>query len=304
MLSYKSGLVECLNNCGIETVSPFAFSKNTTYGLGGFAAAGYFPKTVYQAKSVYDNLISCGASFNILGNGSNVLVADSGIEGSVISTKKLRGIFRLNKTDLLCLAGTQIGELLTYCKKNRLSGLEYLYGIPATVGGAAFMNAGVCGLGIGENIKSVCVYNGKKHILSREMCKFAYRYSTMRDINALILSIILTVRESDACKIEERINFYRQRRVHLPKGKSCGCVFKNPENFSAGYLIDSAGLKGLRIGGAYVSCRHASFIINSGGTAADVKNLINLVKNKVFEKFGVLLSEEVVYIGDFNGING
>ena len=301
MLSYKSGLKNCIDEPKIKIISPFMFCENTTYGLGGNAIAAYVPRTPFEAKTAYDRLVSNGIPFEILGNGSNVLAADKGLSGAVISTKSMRGIVRLDKNRLLCLAGTRIGELLSYCKKRGLGGLEYLYGIPATVGGAAFMNAGVCGAAIGDNIESVRIYDGESRVLTREMCNFAYRHSTMRD---LILSIIVNVCDSSAEEIEERTAFYRQRRSHLPKGKSCGCVFKNPEGTSAGYLIEKAGLKGLRVGGAFVSAEHASFIINDGGTAADVKTLIETVKRRVFEKFDILLDEEVVYIGDFNDFNG
>ena len=304
MLLYKSGLKNCVIEPKIKVVSPFKFSENTTYGLGGNAIAAYLPKTPYEAKTAYDRLISNGIPFEILGCGSNVLASDKGISGAVISTKNLRGIIRLDKNRLLCLAGTRVAELLTYCKKHSLGGLEYLYGIPATVGGAAYMNAGISGLAVGDNIERVQIYDGKPRVLTHEKCNFAYRHSTMRDINALILSIIVNVDECSALQIDDRIEFYRQRRSHLPKGRSCGCVFKNPEGCSAGLLIESAGLKGFRCGGAYVSEKHASFIINSGGSAADVKLLIGEVKSKVYEKFGVLLEEEVVYIGDFNDFNG
>lgn len=304
MLLYKSGLKNCINEPKIQIVSPFKFSENTTYGLGGNAIAAYLPRTVYEAKLAFDRLTLNGIPFEILGNGSNVLVSDKGISGAVISTKKLRSIIRLDKNRLMCLAGTRIWELLSYCKNNNLGGLEYLYGIPATVGGAAYMNAGVNGMAIGDDIESVRIHDGKTRIFTREMCDFAYRHSTMRDIKALILSIIVNVCESSAQEIEERITYFRQRRSHLPKGKSCGCVFKNPDGVSAGYLIENAGMKGYRLGGAYVSDKHASFIINDGGSANDVKALISIVRNKVFEKFGVLLEEEVVYIGEFNDFNG
>lgn len=302
MLSYKSGLQKCIKS--VKTESPFAFSKNTTYGLGGYAKIAYLPETVYEAKLAFDRLSSERAAFEVLGNGSNVLVADGGFDGAVICTKNLRGIIRLDCNRLMCLAGTKVAELLSYCKKHGLGGLEYLYGIPATIGGAAYMNAGVCGSAIGANIESVCVYDGKTHILSREMCDFRYRHSTMRDINALILSIIVKVDECAALEIDERLTFFKQRRRHLPKGKSCGCVFKNPKGYSAGYLIEAAGLKGTRCGGAHVSREHASFIINDGGSSQDVKRLIETVKSKVFVQFGIELQEEVVYIGEFNDFNG
>ncbi|MDE6691367.1 MAG: UDP-N-acetylmuramate dehydrogenase [Clostridia bacterium] len=304
MLLYKSGLKKCIDEPKIQIVSPFKFSENTTYGLGGNAIAAYQPKTVYEAKIAFDRLTSNGIPFEILGNGSNVLVSDKGIGGAVISTNNLRGIIRLDKNRLLCLAGTRTGELLAYCKKHSLGGLEYLYGIPASLGGAVFMNAGVNGAAIGKNVECVRIYDGKSRVLTREMCNFAYRHSTMRDIKALILSIIVNVCDSSSEEIEERLTFYKQRRSHLPKGKSCGCVFKNPDGVSAGYLIDNAGLKGFRVGGAYVSDRHASFIINDGGSASDVKALIDIVKSKVLDKFGILLNEEVVYIGEFNDFNG
>ncbi len=304
MLLYKSGLKNCLNEPKIAIVSPFKFSENTTYGLGGNAIAAYLPKTIYEAKTAFDRLTLNAIPFEILGKGSNVLVSDSGISGAVISTKNLRGIVRLDKNRLLCLAGTGTGELLAYCKKRSLGGLEYLYGIPASLGGAVYMNAGVSGVAIGDNVECVRIYDGKSHVLTREMCNFAYRHSTMRDIKALILSIIVNVYDSSVEEIEERISFYKQRRNHLPKGKSCGCVFKNPEGASAGYLIEKAGLKGFKVGGVYVSDKHASFIINDGGSAGDVRALIDIVKNKVSEKFGILLDEEVVYIGDFNDFNG
>lgn len=299
MLLYKRGLYEATSLRGIATVSPFDFSENTTYGLGGKADKGYFPNTIYQAKLTFDALKASGRPVTVLGLGSNVLASDDGFNGAVISTRNLRGIIRLSGNRLLCLSGTKISELLTYCKKHSLGGLEFMYGIPATVGGAAFMNAGIGGNAIGDFIESVTVYDGKSAVLSHEKCNFGYRRSTMRDINTLILSIIVKTNESNCAEIEEKINYYRVKRSHLPKGRSCGCVFKNPDGTSAGYLIDSAGLKGLRVGGAVVSNEHASFILNEGGSSTEVKSLIEIVKSRVFERFGVLLEEEVVYIGEF-----
>lgn len=304
MLLYKSGLKQSLNNYKIDCVERFDFSKNTTYGLGGCAEKGYYPKNLVQARYIFDILSQNASGFEILGNGSNVLTSDGGINRAVISTRRLKGIVRLSDTKLLCLAGTTIAELLAYCKRHSLGGLEFMFGIPATIGGAAYMNAGVSGKAIGDKVELVCAYNGKDLVFNRENCNFGYRRSTMRDINVLILSIILSVQPGIAQKIEEEILYYKSKRSHLPKGKSCGCVFKNPENASAGYLIEAVGLKGFRYGGAVVSPKHANFILNDGGTAGDVKYVIDTVKSKVFQKFGILLNEEVVYIGDFNDFNG
>ena len=295
--------------CALESACPtkkesFEFSKYTTYGIGGKARIAYFPKNIIQACSAYDELKRLNMSYAIIGNGSNLLVSDKGYEGGVICTRNLKGIIRVADDKVMCLAGTTVGELLRYCKNKSLSGLEYLYGIPATLGGAVYMNAGVGGFAFGDNVVSVKIYDGKVRVLSRENCNFAYRHSTMRDINALILSIIVNVNKISLKEIDNRVSYFKERRRHLPTGRSCGCVFKNPSGTSAGYLIEQAGLKGFTVGGATVSNKHASFIINNSGTAEEVKQVIEVVKRKVLERFGILLEEEVVYIGDFNEFNG
>ncbi len=300
MLLYKSGKVDGGRLSCVKCVAPYNFSVHTTYGVGGNANVAYMPSTLLQAKAVYDSVTKQKVPYVVIGNGSNLLVSDAGYKGVVISTSKLRGIIRTEENTLFCLAGTKISDLLKYCRKHRLSGLEYLAGIPATVGGAAYMNAGVCGVALGDNIVSVRLYNGKTVILNKNQCNFGYRSSTMRDINALILGVTLRVNGSDDQTIEDRLSYYRERRLHLPKGKSCGCVFKNPAGFSAGYLIEACGFKGKRIGGAVVSEKHANFILNCGASADDIKRLITKVKYSVAEKFGFYLQEEVVYIGEFN----
>lgn len=300
MLLYKSGKVNGGRLSCVKCVAPYNFSVHTTYGVGGNANIAYLPSTLLEAKAVYDSVKKQNVPFVVIGNGSNLLVSDDGFKGVVISTAKLRGIVRTGENTLFCLAGTKISDLLKYCKKHRLSGLEYLMGIPATVGGAAYMNAGVCGVAIGDNIVNVRLYGEKTVILNKNQCNFGYRHSTMRDINTIILGVTLKVNGSDDQTIEERLSYYRERRLHLPKGKSCGCVFKNPVGFSAGYLIDACGLKGKSCGGAVVSETHANFILNCGASADDIKRLIAKVKESVADKFGVCLQEEVVYIGEFN----
>ena len=304
MLSYKSGAGSFIKTSKITQSSDFEFSRYTTYGLGGKARIAYFPKNILEAKSAYDALASEQIDYKVVGNGSNLLVSDSGFDGGVICTRKLKGIVRISEDKILCLAGTTVGQLIKYCRDRGLGGLEYLYGIPATVGGAVFMNAGVQDFAIGNNVVSVKVYDGKSHVLSRENCDFSYRHSTMRDINAIILSIIVKVDKVSADESDLRLAYFRDRRKHLPVGRSCGCVFKNPPEGSAGYYIEKAGLKGLTVGGATVSERHASFIVNNNGSACDVKHVIEIVKKRVFDEFGIMLEEEVVYIGEFNEING
>lgn len=301
MLLYYSGLKNCLT---VRPKDGYSFADNTTYGLGGKAYAAYRPQNLVQARAAYDSCVRQDRELFIIGNGSNVLASDGCYSGNVIDTKRLSGIIGLDGGRLFCLAGTKISALLKYCRRKNLGGLEYLYGIPATVGGAAFMNAGAAGRSIGDDIVKVLIYDGKKSYLSHSACEFSYRHSTMRDIKCLICAVVLRVKPSSLYEIDSETDFFRRRREHLPKGRSCGCVFKNPQGQSAGALIEAAGLKGLTAGSAFVSPAHADFIVNRGHSARDVRILIETVKRAVKEKFGVLLDEEVVYIGDFNGTDG
>ncbi|MDE6356035.1 MAG: UDP-N-acetylmuramate dehydrogenase [Clostridia bacterium] len=287
----------------VSKINDFSFSKNTTYGLGGTAKTAYFPKTEQEAIVVFDYLSEKGEKFVVLGCGSNVLAADGVFNGSVICTKYLREI-SLKDGRLCCMSGVTVGQLLSYCKSKSLSGLEYLAGIPATIGGLTLMNGGINSDHICENVTSVRIYDGKVKELPRENCNFGIKHSIMRDIKCIILGINLSVFAVPREAVEKNVKQRLSARHHLPKGKSCGCVFKNPAGLTAGKLIEDAGLKGCRIGGAVVSESHANFIINEDATAADVYRLIQLVKERVYIKYGVKLEEEVVYIGEFNDFNG
>lgn len=297
MLLYKGGLNASLN---VKPIKDFTFAKNTTYKLGGKAGLSYFPLNICQAEKAFKHCKEAGYKTFIIGNGSNVLASDLGFDGAVISTKKLSGIIRLKNNRLFCLAGTPVSKLLNYCKTHGLSGVEYLVKIPATVGGAAYMNAGAAGKYIGDNIQKVLVYTDKKVYFNNKQCNFTNKHSTMRDINCLILAVVLQLEEKSTTEIEANLKHYSSLREHLPKGRSCGCVFKNGADYSAGRLIEMAGLKGIRYGNAVVSPQHANFIINEGNCSTDVKRLIELVKYFVMLKFGIELEEEVVYIGDFD----
>ena len=283
----------------IKKINDFSFAKNTTYACGGNAEAAYFPNSVKQATEIFDYLTNTSKKFIVLGNGSNVLASDKGFEGYVICTKHLSGVKQVDANTIFCYAGTKVAELLKYCIDNGLGGLEYLAGIPATVGGIAFMNGGAGGKYVSSNIVSVLLYNGKILNFPNKKCNFGYKYSIMRDINSLILGVELKVYPQNGEKVRENILGFLHKRKFHPKGASCGCVFKNSENISAGKLIDDCGLKGLTYGGATVSPSHANFLINNGGNSADVYELIATVKKKVFEQTGIMLEEEVVYIGDF-----
>ena len=228
----------------IRKQSDFSFSKNTTYGCGGNARIAYYPESIRQATSLFDYLKDSATPFIVLGNGSNVLASDSGYDGAVISTKNLKGVYITGKT-IYCRAGTKVSQLMKFCIENGAGGLEYLAGIPATLGGLALMNGGADSKYICSNIVSVKFYDGKMRKILNKNCNFGNKYSIMRDINGIILGVELTYEPQDGEKVMQNIRRRLDGRAPLPKGKSCGCVFKNPSGYSAGKLIDEAGLKGL-----------------------------------------------------------
>lgn len=297
MLLYKGGIESCLK---AKIYTDFCFSKNTTYKLGGKAKIAYFPTNIPQAIQSFTDCKNKGISSFVIGNGSNVLAASSGYDGAVISTKKLSGIIKLSEDRIFCLAGTTVSCLLNYCKNKGLGGAEYLAGIPATVGGLVFMNGGACGHYICENVEKVYIFDGKKYFLTKNQCNFTYKQSTMRNIKCLILGVVLKLNRTRPQIVEENIWQCLSNRSRLALGRSCGCVFKNSPEYFAGELIDKCGLKGVRLGGAYVSEKHANFILSDGDNSSDVFRLISIVKKVVYNKFAVKLCEEVVYIGDFN----
>ena len=303
MLSYISGKIKGKYVLSAGKSVRRKLSECTTYGLGG-AAEIYYPENILQARAAYDRITARGHRPIILGNGSNVLASDAGTETPIICTKGMRGIYVSGTNEITCLAGTMVGELVRYCISQGKGGVEYLAGIPATIGGLACMNGGAGGKFISENIISVRLYVGKTVILDNKSCQFSYKHSTMRDINAFITDVTLKIYPSDSRLITEKVRARLAQRGNLPTGRSCGCVFKNPSGNYAARLIEGAGLKGLRLGGANVSTKHANFILNSGGRARDVRTLIAVVRAAVFQKYGVRLQEEVVYIGDFNDSDG
>lgn len=296
-MQFDKRQIEILKNVTCDT--DFYFSKHTTYGLGGKAKIAYFPKNEEEAVAVYNYLTLSRQKFVILGNGSNVLVSDSGYDGAVICTKFLKGVEKVGDY-LYCLSGTNVSEFLNYCVKNGVGGYEYLSAIPASMGGIALMNGGIPDKTLGEQIVSVKIYDGKIRVLDNKNCNFGNKHSTMRNIKCLILGILLKCERENSELIKRKIEERFILRGGQPKEKSCGCVFVNPQGMSAGKLIDDAGLKGLTIGGATVSKAHANFITNRGGSAKDVYNLIKEVKRRVYDFCGVVLTEEVIYIGEFN----
>lgn len=278
----------------IYTERPFDFTKHSTIGCGGIAEEAYYPcneeEVVYLLSIFSKNWLA-------LGNLSNVLPSDAGTSRVVISTKLLTEI-RPTKEGVFVSAGVMSGALIRYMKANRYGGAEFLVGIPCTLGGILYMNGGVGGKYIAELVQSVrIIRDGKVIEMPVEECRYSYKNSVFMHTEDFILGATLRLEKKDEMAIAEEIQRYIQKRAHLPKGKSMGCVFKNPPDISAGALIERAGLKGLRVGGAKVSELHANFIINDqNATSADIRSLIELIKDAVCKDCGIILEEEIRYI--------
>ncbi len=275
----------------------FDFAKHSSIGCGGYAPAAYYPTTVEELERLVALLLQKGEPFTVLGNLTNVLPPDGTSKNVVVSTKRLTKITK-TESGIYALAGVSSSMLLKTCKGMQKSGAEFLEGIPCTLGGALYMNAGVAGSYIAEIVESVdALIDGKFVRLSVSDCAYAYKSSIFMHKDSVIVGAALRLTNSNAEEITAKTEHYRARRLHLPKGRSMGCVFKNPSDAIAGKLIEGAGLKGLRIGGAHVSTTHANFIINDGGaTSAEIKRLIGIIKNAVFAQYKVRLVEEIRYL--------
>ncbi len=276
--------------------APFDFSRHSSIGCGGGAKLAFYPRSVAETTALLKKLERDGIPYYLLGNMTNVLPPDEDTEKVVVCTKALNGVAVSDAA--FVYAGATSGALLSACKRANKSGAEFLYGVPCTLGGALYMNAGAGGTYISEIVENVLVYRqGETRILSGKDCSYAYKKSVFMENGAVILGASLRLETADAATIETREEYYKDRRKHLPKGRSMGCVFKNPEGAYAGDLIERSGLKGLCVGDARVSEEHANFIINDGNaTAREIRTLISLIKNAVWAQYGVRLEEEIRYL--------
>jgi len=274
-------------------------APRTTYGIGGKAAFFIEPRDTQDLKTAVLALKKEGIRFFIIGAGSNLLIKDNALEAAVISLSSphFKKVFFLDEM-VEAGAGVMLVSLIKSCADKGLSGLEFLTGVPGTLGGALCMNAGQAkeGYSISDVVESVTVMDDKAAIkkMPRSKIKFSYRHSSLS--RYIILGVGLRLQGQDKEKIKEEIRKYAVYRKGSQgaAARSAGCVFKNPEGDSAGRLIDACGLKGRRAGGAVISTEHANFILNKGrASARDVLTLMRLVKKEVKDKFGIILREEV-----------
>lgn len=264
-------------------------SEFSTFGIGG-------PIHVFVEVSSIEEMIEAfqlDLPKIVIGKGSNCLFDDRGFHGLVILNKI--DFCTWSNTEVTVGSGYPFSLLGVQTARKGLSGLEFASGIPATVGGAVFMNAGANGAETCNSLQSVLYFDGREQReFSREELVFGYRTSPFQEMDGVILSATFQLKPfSDARKSQLQIIDYRMKTQPL-KEKSIGCIFRNPPGQSAGALIDRCCLKGTAIGGAKISEIHANFIVNRGGASSeDVKRLIRLVQEKVLEQTGVCLEPEI-----------
>ncbi len=295
---FKNALLETTN---AKIIFDEPMKKHTGYGVGGCARYYAQIDSLFSLNNLINLAKQHNVKYKVIGNGTNILVSDLGFDGLILDIKRLDDVF-FKREQVKAMAGAKLEKLMQFALDNKLSGLEALAGIPATVGGAVVMNAGAFGHNISEHIETVeTLCDGKIKSYDKAECKFGYRTSRFLGKKEVVVSATFNFNQGDREKIVDKIKSYKElRRLVQPAGKSCGSVFKNPKPFSAGALIESVGLKGKRIGGAFVSDKHANFIITSSkAKAKDVYELIEQVKQKVKDAFGVELVQEVECVGEF-----
>ncbi len=277
-----------------------SLKKYTTFKIGGPAKYFFTAETKPDLVNAIRAAKKMNLPFFVLGGGSNLLVSDKGFNGLVIKIQNSK--FKIQNSRIFAESGLPLSQLVNFAFKNSLTGLEWAAGIPGTVGGAIFGNAGAFSKSMGDVINSVEVFNTQKNCIQNfknKDCRFGYRQSVFKkNRNFIILSCTIELQDGDRGEIKEEMRrclYYRD--VYHPKGFSAGSVFVNPKGYAAKELIETCGLKGKKIGGAQISIKHPNFIINSGGAKTDdVLKLINLIKKTVDKKFKVKLQEEIIVL--------
>lgn len=277
--------------------------NHTTFNIGGPADYLIFPANIDQLTEIIKLLNKHDIPFTILGNGSNVLVLDKGIRGAVIKFHAPMSYKRCEGNRIIAGAGAYLKHISQFAADNGLTGMEFACGIPGSLGGAVFMNAGAYDgemKNVVREVKTV-TQTGKVLTYGPDEFNFGYRHSVFQSNGQAIAEITLELASGDPTEIKAKMDDFTQRReskqpLEMP---SAGSTFKRPEGYYAGTLIDSTGLKGLQVGGAQISTKHAGFVVNSGhATAQDVLDLIKEVQDRVYKEKGVKLYPEVRIIGE------
>ena len=275
---------------------------HTSFKIGGNADIFICPETTEQLTEILKTAKSENIPCFILGKGSNLLVSDSGIEGAVVSTLSMQQIILVNEDVIMAEAGASLASVCRFARDNGLTGLEFAYGIPASVGGALYMNAGAYGGDMSTVVKKAASLTANLDLVYRnvENMGLAYRKSIYEENGEIVTAVVFKLELGDKEKIAAEMETIMAKRIKSQPldYPSAGSTFKRPEGYYAAALIDECGLKGLSVGGAEVSKKHAGFVINKGkATCNDVLQLIGKIQNIVKEKRSVNLETEVIHIG-------
>jgi len=277
--------------------------NHTSFKIGGPCDEFCEAKSAEDVCALIEYAKDKGIPYMVMGNGSNLLVSDKGIKGLVIKIAKGFDSVEIKGEKVIAQAGVLLSKLANIVADNGLSGLEEVSGIPGTLGGGIYMNAGAYGGELKDVIERVTYLSGGEiKVAEKDNLDFGYRHSRFSGTDDIILSAELFLKKADISEIREKMADFKERRcskqpLSMP---SAGSTFKRPEGCFAGKLIEDSGLKGFSIGGAQVSEKHSGFVVNTGdATARDVLNLIKHIQNTVFDKFGVKLETEVKVVGEF-----
>ena len=274
-------------------------SRHTSLRIGGPAEAMAFPKTKEELALLLKESSLWDTKPVILGAGTNVLAPDEGLRGLTVCLKDaLDGMERLDETSIRVMAGVTMARCAVFAASQSLSGLEFAHGIPGTVGGGVYMNAGAYGGDIGSVCKEVELMDrgGNIHVLSASQMDFSYRHSCLESRDLIVVSAVFALQPGEEAAIRARMKELQTKRIasqplNFP---SAGSAFKRPQGGYAAALIEEAGLKGFRVGDAAISEKHAGFAINLGkATAEDMKALLEEVSNKVEKNSGIRLEPEI-----------
>lgn len=278
-------------------------TKHTSFHIGGPAELMAQPQSEAELQSLLLKAAEAAVPVTLVGNGSNLLVRDKGIRGLVIKLGSMLRDIKVSGNMLTFGSGVSLAQASKKAAELGLSGMEFAVGIPGSIGGAVYMNAGAYDGEMSKVVKSVRVMDaaGEVSELSAGELDFGYRHSALQGSSKIVTSVTVELAADDKQAIAEKMADFSNRRItkqplELP---SAGSMFKRPPGYFAGTLIDQTGLKGYTVGGAQVSTKHAGFVVNIGGaTAADVLQLISDVQAKVFAAHGVHLEPEVLVLGE------
>ena len=306
IIIYKN-LIDISKKLSCTVLLNESMKKHTSFKIGGDADVFIYVNNIESLKIILGLITTENIPYFIIGNGTNLLVADDGFRGVVLNLQHGLKNIEINKEEntIYCEAGVPLNKVCVCALQNNLSGLEFAWGIPGTCGGALSMNAGAYGSDISNVIESSkhLTPSGTTETLSKNELNLSYRKSIFSDKPFIISSMKFKLHKANEKDIRAKMyeNISKRKSKQPLEYPNAGSIFKRPKGYFAGALIEQSGFKGKFVGGAMVSPKHSGFIINTGkATASDVSNLVYTIKDKVYKEFGVILECEIKTLGNVN----